>query len=96
MDMNEQLTRQQRRIKERIENEAKNVHLNLCQKFLAFFLDNNPNGPEILEMKKELSAKWKVFCFSRNLNKDAVKLVDDYCDNVIMQYNKNRDGDSKA
>lgn len=95
--MSEQvLNRQQRRIKERIENEAKETHVRLCQKFFAFFIDNDPNGKEVLEMKKELSAKWKVFCFSRSLNKEALSLVDDYCDNVISQFNKNKNVEAQS
>lgn len=80
------LTREQRRYKERVERDAM-VQLNsFVSKFYEFFMDNDPESPEIEAKRKELSAKWKMYCHHKNLSAKALPLCDNNCQSIIDKY----------
>lgn len=80
------LTRQQRRYKERVEQEAM-IQLNsFVSKFYEFFMENDPESPEVEAKKKELSAKWKMYCHHKGLSQKALGLCDESCQTVINKY----------
>lgn len=88
------LTREQRRIAERVQEEAKQASFRLCEKFFEYFLDNDPEGPELSAKTKELSTKWKMYCKQNHLNEEAYDLVDKYAAAILEEYHrtKNEDG----
>lgn len=80
------LTREQRRYKERVEKDAM-IQLNsFVSKFYEFFMENNPESPEIESKRKELSAKWKMYCHHKGLSKSALELCDGNCQSIIDKY----------
>lgn len=81
------ISRQQRRLIERKEQEAKNTHELLCQSFLDFFIEHEqPESEEVVNKWKSISAKWKVYCTAKNLNKPAYNLIDTFCQGLINKY----------
>jgi hypothetical protein len=84
-----QMTRQQRRFIQRIEQEAHQTLNNLAGKFLEFFTDSDdPEGQEVVDKMNQLSAQWKVYCHSKQLNKEALPMVENYCKAVCEEYIK--------
>jgi hypothetical protein len=82
------LTREQLRRKERIEKEAMQ-QLNLfVSRFYEFFMENDPESPEIQAKKKELSAKWKMYVHHKGLSTKALGLCEGNCDSIIEKYNE--------
>lgn len=81
-----QLTREQRRYKERIEKEAMLQLNTFVSKFYEFFMDNEPESPLIAEKRKELSAKWKMYCHNKGLSQAAFSLCDNNCQKIVDQY----------
>ncbi len=81
------LTRQQKRLKERIESEAQEVHSNMVAKFLDFMIKEADLTDEVIaEKKKQFNAQWKMFCGSRKLTKESYDAVDKSMDAVIEKY----------
>jgi hypothetical protein len=80
-------TRDQRRQRERINNEAQQVIKTLQDKFFNFFIEcENPEGPEVVEKMKQISAQWRLHCKRRNLIASAYTVLDEYMDNAIKEY----------
>lgn len=80
------LTREQRRYKERVEKDAM-VQLNsFVSRFYEYFMENDPESPEIEAKRKELSAKWKMYCHHKGLSKAALELCDGNCQSIIDKY----------
>lgn len=80
------LTRQQIRYKERVEREAMMQLNHFVSKFYEFFMDNEPESPEILTKQKELSAKWKMYVHNKGLSAKALGLCEGNCQKIIAQY----------
>lgn len=80
------LTRRQRREMERGNAAAQETYFKLCQIFHNFFMENDPNGIKVKEKQKELSAKWKMYCWNNRLKEEAMTAMDDYCDGVFKKY----------
>lgn len=70
------LNRNQRRIKERIENEA--------------HLTESPEGDEVKEKIKQMSAQWKNYCHNRNLLPNSYDALKKYMEGVLNQYQKQK------
>lgn len=84
----ETLTREQRRIKERVNKEVSTTLARLTLKFYEFFMDNDPSGKELLDKQKELSTKWKMYCHRMNLIDEALPLFDKNADKILDDYKK--------
>ena len=84
--------RQQRRIMERVQQEAQETHAKLAKQFFEAFMEFDPDGEELKELEKELIAKWKMYCGSRNLTKEAREMMTAYCTAIRTNYQKEKDG----
>lgn len=82
------LTREQRRYKERVEQEAMTQLNSFVSKFYDVFMENDPESPLIEAKKKELSAKWKMYCHHKGLSQKALGLCEENCQKVIDKYNE--------
>lgn len=87
-------SRRQKRLHQRIEDEAKEMHARLIKIFFDFFIEHDPNSDEVKAKAKDLSTKWKSFCHNRQLIKEAHSLVQDNCDAIIKQYNDQKNADT--
>jgi hypothetical protein len=80
-------TREQRRMRERINNEAQEIIQTLQSRFSDFFLTcENPEGPEVVEKMKVISAQWRAHCKRRNLIPAAYPVLDQYMEDQVKQY----------
>lgn len=86
------LSRQQKRIIERANDEANAMHKRLVNQFAEFFIDNDPEGDEVEAKQKEVNAKWRVFCKNRNLLPEVFGLVDMSCNKFREQFNQELNG----
>lgn len=83
------LSREQRRAKERVETEARQVHERMCEKFTDFMIEcEDPDGPEVAEKAKSMSAQWKMFCKSRGLKENCYNFMEKYCETVIAEFKR--------
>lgn len=81
------LTREQRRMVDRANEEAGRMHKRLVDQFYEFFLDNTITPALIDSKKKEVAAKWRVYCKQRGLTAEALGLVEKTCDEILEQFN---------
>jgi uncharacterized protein (DUF849 family) len=80
-------TREQRRYRERINQEAADVMKTLKDRFTDFFVTcENPEGEEVQEKIKQISAQWRTHCKRRNLIPAAYPVMDEYMDSVLKEY----------
>lgn len=94
--MENNLTRKQKRIQERVSAEAKEVYTRVTSKFLEYFIySDSPTEQAIIDKMDELDRKWKVYCHEKKLKPEAYQIVNDYMTKVIKQYsemNEKKDG----
>jgi hypothetical protein len=87
------LSRQQQRLIDRVEHEAKTYHEILADKFFQFFaLSDNPEGEEVQAKIRQLNAQWVVFCNKKRLKPEVKTFIKTFCDNLIQEYKDTRDG----
>lgn len=80
------LSREQRRIIDRVNREAHERLGSLVEHFFEFFMEHDPQSVEVEDKKKEVSAKWKMYVHNRRLSKEALNLCEEKCDELIAQY----------
>lgn len=88
----QQLTRDQRRMMDRLNKEVNETLAQLVNLWYQFFLQNDPEGNEVKNKKKEVSAKWRVFCERRHLKSELKGLADKAIDQLMDEYRKQRKG----
>lgn len=87
--MENNITRKQKRIQERVSAEAKETYTRLTAKFLEYFIySDSPTEQSIIDKMDELDRKWKVYCHEKELNKEVYPIVNDYMTKVINQYSE--------
>lgn len=82
------LTREQRRARERLNKEAGDMIARLVNQWYEFFLDNDPDGEEVKEKQKEVSAKWRMYCQRRHLKSEILPLIDNSITQLMDEYKK--------
>ena len=87
------ISRQERRLRERIEQEAKDTYALLTNKFFEYFMTNSPDSDEVTKLEREVIAKWKMYCKMKDLTKETLPLVERYCAAVREQCKKDAQGD---
>ena len=81
------ISRAQRRAKERIEIEAKELHNTLCESFLSFITHaDDPASEDVKAKAKQAGAKWKLYCSRRALKPEVRPLVDEFCNALMDEY----------
>lgn len=86
------LTRQQKRMVERANEEANTMHRRLVNQFCEYFIDNEPHSDEVIEKQREVNAKWRVYCKNRHLTPEVLGLVDQACNEFREQFNNELNG----
>lgn len=94
-DAPKKLTREQLRYKERVEKAAMFQLNHFASKFYEFFMENDPESEEVAKKRKELSAKWKMYCHQKGLSKGALELLDSNCQRIIDEYKETMEEDKK-
>jgi len=84
------LTREQRRAIDRINKEANEQHKRLVNQFYEFFMDADvaSDAYDIQEKKREVSAKWKMYCKNRSLSAEVLPMVEKTCDEILKQFDE--------
>lgn len=81
------LTRDQKRFLERIESEAKQTFQQLADKFLNLFMaSDDPEGEDITERGKQISAQWRTYVKKSKLDDKALPAIEQYISDVKAQY----------
>jgi len=81
------LNREQKRFLERIELEAKQTFQLLADKFLNLFMDSDdPDGEDLTERGRQISAQWRTYVKKRKLDDKALPAIEKYISNVNSQY----------
>ena len=86
-----QLSRQQKRIMDRINKEASIIFNVLADQFVDLFMESDVDSEEVTKKQKEISSKWKIYCSKKGLTADSFKLVDDFCNEFRDDYKKEYD-----
>lgn len=81
------LTREQRRIQERISNEAQQAYSKLAKSYFDFFIDNDPDSEPVKLKAKEVIHKWRMYCKHRNLIPKVYDQMLMYVNQVEKDYN---------
>lgn len=80
------LTRQQRRVKDRIEAEATAQLNRLQNRFMEFVINCENPETECEEKKKVMNAQWKMYCNSKRFSEKARSIFEDWAAKIIDQY----------
>lgn len=80
------LTREQRRMRDRINADANSTFVMLAEKFRVCFMENQPESEAVQLKRKEVNAKWRIYCKNRNLIPEAYTNVSTFCDSLFEQY----------
>lgn len=90
------LSREERRLIEKISRDAETTYNRMCQKFFEFFVNHdNPEGPEVEEKRKQMNAQWKMYCHRMKLIPAAIVMFEDYCKGVIKDYQDSKENQLK-
>lgn len=49
-------------------------------------MDNNANGEDVQEFRKQVCAKWRVYCKNRNLIPEVYPQMDQFCADLMDEY----------
>jgi hypothetical protein len=86
------LTREQRRLRERVNMEAQSIIQTLQEQFLNFFMECQDTEGEAVNNKiREIDAKWRLYCKRRNLIPAAYTVMDKYMEQSIKEYYENKE-----
>lgn len=82
-------SRSEKRLREKVNAEAIEILKTMEDRFLSFFATvENPEGEEVPEKVKQISAQWRTYCKRRNLKPEAYTVLDDYMNSTIKEYHK--------
>lgn len=79
-------SREVRRMRERINEDANKTFVALAEKYRTCFMENDPNSEEVNNMRRQVCAKWRVYCKNRNLIPEAYTQVDTFCAELMADY----------
>lgn len=81
------LTRQQRRLRERIETEANDTYQQITKKFFTFFVTHdNPQGQEVQDRIEQVDIQWRMYCRKMNLIKDVHGMFEKHANGLLDEY----------
>lgn len=81
-------TREERRWRERISNEARIAFSRLCAKYEDVFMENSPDDEVVMKFEREISTKWLLYCNRKGLNEEAKKLMTTFLKEYREEYKK--------
>lgn len=82
------LTREQRRARERTSKEITDMINSLVRQWYNFFIENDPESDEVMLKAEEVSAKWKMYCHRKKLKPEALDLVSKTIVGLMEEYQK--------
>lgn len=85
-DAQRPLTREQRRMKERIEKEADEKLTAMIGKFSDFLIDCENPEVDVPFIQKTMSAQWKLYCVKKRLTGESSLQFDIFSNKVLDQY----------
>ena len=86
-------SRAQKRWIERTNQEAQATINSLMTQFLAYFMESpDPEGEAVQNKRKDISAKWRLYCKHKQLGPQVFTMADKYMDQVLADYLKEKDG----
>lgn len=89
-----ELTREEKRRIERIEMQANSMFRSLQEYVLDVFMELPIDDFKV--NAKSISSKWKTYCASKGLHKDAYYQIDIFVNSLESEYNKNQNDDTSG
>jgi hypothetical protein len=87
------LTREQKRLVERINAEAAKTIELLTSQFLNLLMESSdPEGPEMTDSIKSIDAKWRFYCKRKGLQASAYTIMTNYMNKSIEEYKAEKQG----
>ena len=85
-------SRAQKRWIERTNQEAQATINSLMTQFLAYFMESqDPEGEAVQNKRKDISAKWRLYCKHKQLGPQVFPMADKYMDQVLADYLKEKE-----
>jgi len=83
------VTRRNKRLTGRCQDDAQSVANQLGANFLAFFSTaSDPEGKEVTEKYNQIDLQWRLYCHRINARPEAFPHLKNYMDDVIKDYFK--------
>jgi len=60
----------------------------LVAQFYDTFMDNDPDSPEVSVKRKQVIAKWKMYCHTKNLVDIAYPMCEEAIKSIVDKYNE--------
>jgi hypothetical protein len=87
------LTREQKRMVERINKEAAQTIELLTSQFLNLLMESSdPEGEQMTESIKSIDAKWCFYCKRKGLQPSAYTIMTNYMNKSIEEYKQEKQG----
>lgn len=72
---------------DKVRNQATKVLSQLVGQFYEAFNANDPDSEEVAVIRKQVIAKWKVYCMRMNLLEHSLTLCEDNIKSIESKYN---------
>lgn len=83
----EQLSRRQRRFRERLQDQVSEVSQYLGDMFLHFFSTAaDPESKEVTDKMQQIDRQWRIFCQEKRLQPQAYPHMKEYMNSVVQNY----------
>lgn len=83
------ISRRQRRFRERLQDQVSEVSQFLGDAFLNFFTTaSDPEGREVTEKMAQIDCQWRLFCQEKKLQSAAYPHMRQYMESIVNNYLK--------
>lgn len=80
-------------LQKKINGQAARMQKMLCDRFFDYFLASpDPEGDDVQNKIKVVSAQWKMYCKRMNFRPESFDLVKGYCEFILNEYRKEKEG----
>lgn len=75
-----------------LQRDATRTLTQLVTQFYEVFMANDPHAEEVAVKRKQVSAKWKMYCMRMKLKDESLTLCDENCQSIVNKYNEQLKG----
>lgn len=69
-----------------LQRDATRTLTQLVTQFYEVFMANDPEAEEVAVKRKQVSAKWKMYCMRMKLTEKSLTLCDENCQSIVDKY----------
>lgn len=79
----------QDKYQKQVKRQAMQTLNKLVSQFYEVFMDNDPEHELVAQKRKQIVAKWKMYCHQKNLVLEvALPMADEACKSIVDKYNQ--------